>query len=170
MTRVRLLQLVLASLLGNTWVACASQHFDGHVFRNSEVAFELRDVPANWRHLQAEGTLLSFRDEVASSTVAINARCGKDADDVPLPSLTQHLFLQFTDRQINDQHLIELAGREALHTELIAKLDGVRKNFIVVVLKKDGCVYDFVHITSSPATAQDRETFARFVRGFSTLD
>jgi hypothetical protein len=151
-------------------VACASNHFDGRVFRNSDVAFELREIPADWRRLDAEATLLSFRDDTAGSTVAVNARCGKDADDVPLQSLTQHLFLQFTERQVSDQRLIQLAGREALWSELQAKLDGVRKHFIVVVLKKDGCVYDFVHITSNPATARDREAFSRFVQGFSTLD
>jgi hypothetical protein len=118
----------------------------------------------------ADGTLLSFRDDSSGSTIAVNARCGKDADDVPLQSLTQHLFLQFTDRQEGDQSVIQLAGREALRSELSAKLDGVRKYFIVVVLKKDGCVYDFLHITANAPTAADREAFERFVRGFSTLD
>lgn len=169
-TVARLQQLFLVGLLLNAGVACASNHFDGHVFRNADVAFELREVPTSWRRLDAEGTLLGFRNDAAGSTVAVNGRCGKDADDVPLQSLTQHLFLQFTDRQITDQRVIELAGRDALHSELFAKLDGVRKHFIVVVLKKDGCVYDFVHIASSAPATQDREAFERFVQGFSTLD
>ncbi|HEX2878073.1 MAG TPA: hypothetical protein VHO25_00925 [Polyangiaceae bacterium] len=170
MTHARLLPLVLLAMLSSAVMACASNHFDGHVFRNEEVAFELREIPANWRRLDAEGTLLSFRNDAAGSTIAVNARCGKDADDVPLQSLTQHLFLQFTERQIGEQQMIELAGREALRSELVAKLDGVRKHFIVVVLKKDGCVYDFVHITNSAPAAQDRETFEQFVQGFATVD
>jgi hypothetical protein len=169
-TRAGFQQLAVHALLIGTIAACASSHFDGHVFRNEEVAFELREVPANWRRLDAEGTLLGFRDDAASSTIAVNARCGKDADDVPLQSLTQHLFLQFTERQIGEQQTIELAGREALRSELVAKLDGVSKHFIVVVLKKDGCVYDFVHITRNAPTARDREVFERFVHGFATLD
>jgi hypothetical protein len=169
-TRTRPLQLISLILLSSGFVACASNHFDGHTFRNEEVAFQLREVPPGWRQLDAEGTLLSFRSDATASTIAVNARCGKDADDVPLQSLTQHLFLQFTDRQITEQRVIELAGREALHSELIAKLDGVRKHFMVVVLKKDGCVYDFVHITNSAPTAQDRETFEQFVQGFATVD
>lgn len=169
-TRTRLLQFALTGLLITALVACASNHFDGRVFRNGEAAFELREVPQSWRQLDAEGTLLGFRNDAGGSTIAVNARCGKDADDVPLQSLTQHLFLQFTDRQIIEQRSIELDGREALHSELLAKLDGVRKHFIVVVLRKDGCVYDFVHIAGGTPATQDREAFERFVQGFSTLD
>jgi hypothetical protein len=157
-------------LLACTLWACASNHFDGRVFRDGDVAFELREIPDDWRRLNAEGTLLSFRDDAGGNTVAVNARCGKDADDVPLQSLTQHLFLQFTERQVTEQRLIQLAGREALSSELQAKLDGVSKHFIVVVLKKDGCVYDFLNISADAPDARDRETFERFVQGFSTLD
>jgi hypothetical protein len=48
----------------------------------------------------------------------------------------------------------------------VAKLDGVEKHFQVVVLKKDGCVYDFLQIANGP---QDTERFLHFVRGFSSL-
>jgi hypothetical protein len=39
----------------------------------------------------------------------------------------------------------------------------------VVVLKKDGCVYDFVHIAPPGASEATRERFMAFVRGFSTV-
>ena len=98
--------------------------------------------------------------------MAVNGRCGKDAEDVPLKSLTQHLFLQFTDRQLEDQELLSLDGREALRTEMTAKLDGVQKYFHVVVLKKDGCVYDFLQIANQHL---EKEPFLDFVRGFQSL-
>ena len=84
---------------------------------------------------------------------------------MPLKSLTQHLFLQFTDRQQEEQQLIPLDGREALETQMVAKLDGVEKHFHVVVLKKDGCVYDFLQIANAQ---QDPEQFRSFVNGFSS--
>ena len=59
-----------------------------------------------------------------------------------------------------------LDGREALETQMVAKLDGVEKYFHVVVLKKDGCVYDFLQIAGKP---QDPEQFRYFVRGFASL-
>jgi hypothetical protein len=145
---------------------CATSTFDGKVFRDDGVAFRLERLPPTWRTIEINDTALAFRDDDNEATVAINGRCGKDAEDVPLRSLTQHLFLQFTERRQEEQQLFPLDGREALSTQLAAKLDGVEKHFHVVVLKKDGCVYDFMQIASEH---QDPGPFLDFVRGFSSL-
>jgi hypothetical protein len=149
------------------WVAfgCSASNFDGKLFRQGNVAFRLEHLPPSWRTIEINDTALAFRDDEHSTTVAINGRCGRDADDVPLQSLTQHLFLQFTERQVESQQLLPLDGREALETQMVAKLDGVEKHFHVVVLKKDGCVYDFLQIANQ---RQDPEQFRYFVSGFSS--
>jgi hypothetical protein len=160
---------VAIPLLASTAIAgsaCSTTHFDGRVFRKGDVAFRLERLPPTWRHIEISDTALAFRDDENAATVAVNGRCGKDAEDVPLKSLTQHLFLQFTDRQLDDQELLSLDGREALRTEMTAKLDGVQKYFHVVVLKKDGCVYDFLQIANQHL---DKEPFLDFVRGFQSL-
>jgi hypothetical protein len=156
---------VLAGSAGST-LSCAASHFDGQVFRKGEVAFRLQRLPPTWRHIEISDTALAFRDDENAATVAINGRCGKDAEDVPLQSLTQHLFLQFTERHLEDQELFPLDGREALRTEMVAKLDGVQKHFHVVVLKKDGCVFDFMQIANRH---QDKTEFLDFVLGFTSL-
>lgn len=155
--------LMSAAVAGS---ACSTSHFDGRVFRKGDVAFRLERLPPTWRPIEIDDTALAFRDDENAATVAINGRCGKDAEDVPLKSLTQHLFLQFTDRQLEDQELLPLDGREALRTEMTAKLDGVEKYFHVVVLKKDGCVYDFLQIANQHL---EKEPFLDFVRGFQSL-
>jgi hypothetical protein len=157
----------LALLAGSALLfSCSTTHFDGRVFRKGDVAFRLAYLPPTWRQIEINDTALAFRDDDNAATVAINGRCGKDAEDVPLQSLTQHLFLQFTERHLEDQELFSLDGREALRTELVAKLDGVPKYFHVVVLKKDGCVYDFMQIAGRQ---QNGGEFLDFVRGFSSL-
>jgi hypothetical protein len=162
-SRVALSLLASAAMAG---LACSTTHFDGRVFRKGDVAFRLEHLPPRWRPIEINDTALAFRDDDNAATVAINGRCGKDAEDVPLKSLTLHLFLQFTDRQLDDQELLSLDGREALRTEMTAKLDGVQKYFHVVVLKKDGCVYDFLQIANQHL---DKEPFLDFVRGFQSL-
>ena len=149
------------------FVACASSSFDGQVYRSGDLAFRVGPVPSSWRSIEATGALLAFRDDDASSTVALNGRCGLDGDDVPLEALTHHLFLQFTDRELVSQNRVDLDGREALRTEIVAELDGVKKRYIVYVLKKDGCVYDFLYV--SPTAGDGRTEFELFVRGFGTL-
>jgi hypothetical protein len=165
--RVALSAAVLAgAACAGSLSACSASNFDGQVFRKGDVAFRLERLPPTWRHIEISDTALAFRDDENAATVAINGRCGKDAEDVPLASLTQHLFLQFTERHLEDQELLPLDGREALRTEMVAKLDGVEKYFHVVVLKKDGCVYDFMQIANRH---QDKGDFLDFVRGFTSL-
>jgi hypothetical protein len=77
------------------------------------------------------------------------------------------LFLQFTERSMISQQPLELDGRAALRTEMTANLDGVTKHYIVYVLKKDGCVYDFMRISDS--SGNDAGPFDSFVSGFQTM-
>jgi hypothetical protein len=160
--RVAALVLTL-SLLAQ---GCAGRRFDGRVYDDGTLRFRTGPVPATWHVIEADGTLLAFRDDAAGATLAVNGRCGVDGDDVPLPSLTQHLFLQFTEREPVSQAEVSLDGRAALRTELTGKLDGVPKRFLVYVLKKDGCVYDFWRI--GEPNASDTTAFESFVRGFTT--
>lgn len=146
--------------------ACGGPPFNGRVYDDGKLHFRTGPVPADWRPIEADGTLLAFHAERAPATIAVNGRCGVDGDDVPLASLTQHLFLQFTEREQRSQEELVLDGRAALRTDLVGKLDGVPKRFLVYVLKKDGCVYDFWRI--SQPNADDPASFEAFVRGFST--
>jgi hypothetical protein len=159
-----------AILLGLLALACSASSFDGRVYHSGDVAFQLRQVPSDWRRLDVDDSTLAFRDDAGSATIAINARCGKDANDVPLRALTEHLFLQFTERALVSQSTIELDGREALKSELDAKLDGVRKHFCAVVLKKNSCVYDFLYIAKDTPTPARLAEFDAFVGGFATIE
>lgn len=158
------LVLVAVALSG-----CGGTAFDGRVFQNDELSFRIGQVPAEWRTIEATGALIAFRDDSASALIAVGGRCGKDGDDVPLEALTHHLFLEFTDRVVENQVKIELDGREALHTELNAKLDGVERRLTVFVMKKNGCVYDFWHVAPPDAPPEGRRQFVAFVQGFSTI-
>ncbi len=149
--------------------ACASRPYDGRVFRNDSLAFKIGPVPQGWRPIEASEALLAFRDDDARATIAVNGRCGVDGDDVPLEALTKHLFLQFTERHVESQGLVRMDGREALRTEIVAALDGVSKRYTVYVLKKNGCVYDFLRIADGAGQTQE-QSFERFVQSFSTLD
>jgi hypothetical protein len=151
-------------------VACGSTQFDGRTYHGDGLAFRVGPVPSNWRSIEADAARLAFRDDAGRATIAVSGRCGKDGDDVPLEALTHHLFLHFTDRQIVNQRVLPLDGRDALRTELIAELDGVPKHYIVYVIKKDGCVYDLIRIADVASADQSQAEFERFVQGFAALD
>jgi hypothetical protein len=167
--RIRLRLLAFYATWAALSGACAQTTFDGRVYRTPEFSFRVGPMPADWRQIESETSLLAFRDDRQRATVAVNGRCGKDGDDVPLQALTHHLFLEFTDRRVLSQEIMKLDGRDALRTELTAELDGVAKHFDVYVLKKDGCVYDFLYIADTSAAPSGRTGFGHFVRGFATL-
>jgi hypothetical protein len=162
------LALVAAAAAGSLASACGPS-FDGTLYRTKEFAFRVPAAPASWQRLQAEGVSLAFRDEASGATIAISGRCGKDADDVPLASLTQHLFLQFTEREVLSQEVVPFDRREAMHTVLAAKLDGVPRKFDIWVLKKDGCVYDMDFIGDPARFDGAVGEFRKFVSGFATV-
>ncbi|MEO8800030.1 MAG: hypothetical protein ABI551_19195 [Polyangiaceae bacterium] len=166
---MRLRWLFLAAL--STAIAgCAGSEksFDGHIFRDGRIAFRTGDVPPGWKRIDVTNASLAFRDETHGASVLLNARCGMRDDDVPLTALTAHLIMGTTERSYSKEETIPFDGREARHTLLQAKLDGVLLAYDIYVEKKDGCVYDFVYI-SSPGEKAGGVEFERFVGDFRTL-
>lgn len=158
--------LLLAALL--VPAGCGGASFSGGEYRGHGMAFQVGPVPPAWRRIEVGHALLAFRDDAAEATIALNGRCNKDGDDVPLSALTHHLFLMFTHRNIISQRTLPMDGRAAMRTELVAELDGVPKHFVVYVLKKDNCVYDFIHIAAMHPPQSSMRAFKRFVTGFAT--
>lgn len=158
--------VVLAGLAAG----CSSARLEGAIYRDRDVAFRVGEVPAGWRLVDAKGARLAFRDDAARLAVLVNARCGADADDAPLAALAGHLFFQFTERATLVERVEPLDRREALHVRLRAKLDGVPRELDAFVLKKDGCVYDFVADAPEGALEPQVAAFERFVAGFRAID
>ncbi len=94
----------------------------------------------------------------------MNGRCGGKDEDTPLVALTNHLLIGTTERQIQAQEVEPFDSREALHSVLTAKLDGVPRLYDMFVIKKDGCIYDFVYVASPSAAEAGRREFERLIR------
>src|SRR5512140_2771534 len=95
--------LAVVALAALALGGCGGPRFDGTTYQADKVAFRVGPTPPPWRRLDVDHAALAFRDDSRDATIAVNARCGADGDDVPLAALTQHLFLQFTDREILEQ-------------------------------------------------------------------
>jgi len=162
---------ITAALLGGGALGCGTgRSFEGGVFRQGEhIAFRVPEPPAAWRRLEMAQASLAFRDDAAGASVLVNAQCKRADDDTPLPALTNHLLIGTTERQLEEQTVGPFDGREALQTKVKAKLDGVPFAFDIFVLKKDGCIYDFVLVAPAERAEASRPTFEAWVRGFRTL-
>lgn len=161
---------LISAVLGVSGCSSArGRAFDGGVYRDGPVAFQVGTVPSTWRRVTVTDAALAFRDDPNDASILLNARCGKVDDSTPLVALTNHLLIGSTEREIASQAVEPFDSREAMHTKMRAKWDGVPMALDLFVLKKDGCVYDFVY-TASPASFEGGAPgFEQFVRGFRTL-
>lgn len=160
--------ILFISALAALIVGCSSAGFDGTIYRGKDFAFRVVTIPEGWQRIAVSNAALAFRDP-DGGTIAADTRCHADGGDVPLASLTQHLFIGFTDREILEQTVVPFDGREAMHTLLQAKLDGVPKKFDVWVMKKDDCVHDLYYLAEPAHFDRGAAAFERFVQGFATV-
>ncbi len=150
--------------------ACAgSPSFDGSMYRDGTVSFRVAPLPPGWQRVGLTAADLAFRDAAHDGSILVNSRCTTADRDAPLLSLTEHLIIGTTAREIVREETVPFDGREARHTLLKATLDGVPMAYDIFVLKKDGCVFDLVHVAPPAAAAAGQAEFERFVQGFHTV-
>jgi len=141
----------------------------GSVYSDREARYRIGTLSGDWRRLRVEDQNdLAWRSERLSSIVQVNATCDPGSD-VPLTALTNHLLMGFTDRETREQAIVPMDGREALRTHVVARLDGVPRELLFYVLKKDDCVYDLTLLTPVGAPFERALVeFEPFVQGFAT--
>ena len=147
-----------------------TKRFDGHIYRGEGFAFAVQPLPERWQRIKQPDAALAFRDADSGGSILVTARCGMNEDDVPLGALTQHLFIDFTKREIEEQTVVPFDGREAMHTMMTADFDGVAMRYDAWVMKKDGCVYDILYFAPPARFERGRPAFDELVRGFTTAE
>lgn len=157
-----LLLVLLASLMG-----CRRVSFEDSVLSKPEVRYRVGTLPKYWRRVWLEGNDLAFSEEGTGRALSVNATC-KGHDDPPLPVLTRHLLMGFTERQELTSFLIAMDGREALRSRYLAKMDGVPVELELVVLKKDNCVFDFSYVAPPGLAAERMPDFDALLAGFES--
>ncbi len=152
-------------------LACGGPRFDGRTYDDERVRYDVGTLSGDWRRLDvSRQNDLAWRNDELDAIVQVNASCEPDGD-APLSALMQHLLIGFTEREIVSQETLPFDGREALRGHVRAKLDGVPRELVLYVMKKDGCVYDLALIASRaenvPAAAAAFDDFARAFRATS---
>ena len=158
------LATVVALALGGVAACGHGEAFEGGVLHKGELAVRVGPVPEPWRRVSIEGADLAYRDEAHDASVLFDVRCARGSD-APLTVLTEHLIMGTTDRDFVTQDTVPLDRREALHTLMRAKLDGVPMQYDIYVMKKDGCVYDMVYVAPPARFTAGAPDFERFALG-----
>jgi hypothetical protein len=147
--------------------ACRTGGFQGGVYSKPGVRYTIALPSAGWKAVSLDDNDLAWVSTSSEHSLAVDSTCDP-GEDAPLEILTNHLLMGFTERERLAQEMESLDGREALRSRYRVKLDGVTIELELLVMKKDGCVYDFVY-QSPPGHADDkRADFDRLVHGFKT--
>lgn len=170
--RLRLtLRTVTLLLLLAALPACGAARggrFESGTYRDSEAAYSVGEMGSGWERISVDDQNdLAFRHPGHGAVVQVNASCDP-ALDIPLEALTNHLLIGFTEREeLEPQERIPMDEREALRTHVRAKLDGVPRELLLHVLKKNGCVYDFALVAPPGRAFSDaRPAYEAMLRGF----
>jgi len=140
----------------------------GSVYEDSEARYRIGDLGAQWESLDVDQNDLAWRQPSTGAIVQVNASCDPFSD-VPLTSLTNHLLIGFTDRDRRSTERVPMDGREALRSHYVASLDGVPRELLLYVMKKDECTYDLSLVAPPGEPYQRAEPeFEAFVRAFTT--
>jgi hypothetical protein len=168
MRRTRLAAFAIA--LASTACGSTGTSLEAGVFRApGGVAFRVGDVSPEWHRVDTGEAALAYRDDHGESLL-VDGRCNLRGDDIPLVALTNQLIMGTTDRNYVMEETIPFDRREARHTVMRAKLDGVLMVWDLYVMKKDACVYDVVYVAPPDRFDGGRAAFERFAGEFHTVE
>jgi hypothetical protein len=132
-----------------------------------KVCYRMGALPPTWRVVHQESAAIGFYSSDVGGVIEANASCRDDAEATPLESLTRLLLIGYTERNIRSQEKVPLDQREALRTQVDAKLDGVPVTMELLVMKRNGCIFDLSYAAPPERFARGMGDFSRFVDGFA---
>ncbi len=153
---VRLPRLSLLSIWLLTGLGCGNHlHWrDGRV-QHRKLEFEIAHPGPEWSQLKIADRGTAAFEQRDGAVREVGGHCGR-RHDIPLEVLRRHLMIGFRDVTMLEERRQRLAEREALYSHMRASLDGVPRELRMVVLKKDGCVFDLLEIGAPSATPAPR--------------
>jgi hypothetical protein len=146
--------------------ACGGPTYEAGMYRDEEARYRIGALGPTWERIDVAQNDLAWVQPDSGAIVQVNATCDPYRD-VPLTSLTNHLLIGFTERDWRSSEVVDMDGREARRSHVVASLDGVPRELLLYVMKKDSCVYDFALVAPpGPGFARAEPYFERFVGSF----
>ena len=163
-------RLAIWLFLSLTAMGCATTGtLQNGVYRGEQTSYRVGPVSEGWTAVTVDRQNdLAWHNEAKEAVMHIDSDCDPGLD-IPLTALRSHLMIGFTEREVVHEELVPMDGREALRTHFTAKLDGVPRDILLQILKKDNCVYDFGLITPpGPSFEEALADFDRLLGPFTT--
>lgn len=139
---------------------------DGWVYMSDKTHYTVGSLPASWERMRVPAYSIAFHNPLFRTTIATDAFCEKTANDLSLNILTNHLVtgVENFDRVSSKEFWLDERG--ALRTLVTGTVEGVPLAYDVVVIKKNGCVFDFMCISPLDMRSSVSADFEKFYEGF----
>lgn len=125
-------------------------------------------MPGNgWSPLKQKGTQVAWYNAALDAAIVLDSQCERHGDST-LEQFTDHLRIDFRHWEIKSQETVQLVGRDAVRTIVLASIDGgTQTQMELWVTKKNGCLFDLEYIAPPASFANGQADFARVVAGFT---
>lgn len=165
----RILRVLLLPCMAVALAACgASFNASSRIVRTAHLAFRVGALPSTWSRVAMAGDRVVFH-HADGGTIAASGSCN-GGQDAPLDVLANHLVFGVEPRHVVASEAHHLDDRGALLQRVEGKLDGVPVAIQLVVLKKDGCVFDMTLVGARDAVARREADFRAFFADFHVVD
>ncbi len=156
--------------VGSTTIGCATTGtLQNGIYRGDHTAYQIGAPSYGWTPVTVDQQNdLAWHNASKGAVMHVDSDCDP-ALDIPLTALRNHLLIGFTERETIEEEVVPMDGREALRIHLTAKLDGVPREILLQILKKDDCVYDFGLVTPpGPSFEEALADFDQLLASFTT--
>jgi len=119
-----------------------------------------------WKPLEQKGSQVAWFNPQLDAAILLDSQCESHGDS-DLAQFTDHLRIDFAQWDVKSQESEKLIGRDALHTVVVASIDGGPQTQLeLYVIKKNGCLFDLEYVAPPASFERGRAAFARVVGGF----
>lgn len=138
----------------------------GRYYSDTPPYYRVGELPDGWERLSTRARTISWYNSSHRSSISTDAYCGRSVNSRSLASLGGDLITALSNRTFVEEREFELAGRGAQRQIVTGTLDGVPTQVNLVVVRKDGCVFDFYLVSQGEPPAGAEEDFEAFFGGF----
>ncbi len=110
---------------------------------------------------------LAYENPDTGSIISLNSICRKYTKS-SLETLTNNLVRGVSDRKTVERSEREIDGAKAMDSSFEGTVDGVLLHLRTVVLIKNDCTYDFIHVSIPKRDPENAHYFDDFLASFHT--
>ncbi|MDD2731272.1 MAG: hypothetical protein PHW33_04085 [Candidatus Portnoybacteria bacterium] len=138
----------------------------GRYYSETPPYYRVGELSLEWERLSTKARTISWYNQSYRSSISTDAYCGRSVQGRSLASLGGDLITALDNRKFAQEREFTLAGRSALRQAVQGTVDGVPTQVDLVVVRKDGCVFDFYLVSQGAPEAEALEDFEAFFGGF----